>query len=89
MGGIGLPELLIALVIIMIIFGAGKLPSLGSSFGNTIRNFKRSIKEPDNQEVSIENISESAGGGNSDAARVIPETLDGTRSKTPNNPNDS
>jgi len=43
--GIGFPELMIILVIIMIIFGAGKLPEIGSAFGNSIRNFKKSMKE--------------------------------------------
>ena len=37
MMGIGFPELMIILVIIMIIFGAGKLPEIGSAFGNSIR----------------------------------------------------
>jgi len=45
MMGIGFPELMIILVIIMIIFGAGKLPEIGSAFGNSIRNFKKSMKE--------------------------------------------
>jgi len=45
MMGIGFPELMIILVIIMIIFGAGKLPEIGSAFGNSIKNFKKSMKE--------------------------------------------
>jgi TatA/E family protein of Tat protein translocase len=36
---------MIILVIIMIIFGAGKLPEIGSAFGNSIKNFKKSMKE--------------------------------------------
>ena len=53
MMGIGFPELMIILVIIMIIFGAGKLPEIGSAFGNSIRNFKKSIKdaEQENEEL--------------------------------------
>lgn len=47
MMGIGFPELMIILVIIMIIFGAGKLPDIGSAFGNSIKNFKKSMKEAD------------------------------------------
>ncbi len=47
MMGIGFPELMIILVIIMIIFGAGKLPEIGNAFGNSIRNFKKSMKEAD------------------------------------------
>jgi len=45
MMGIGFPELMIILVIIMIIFGAGKLPEIGSAFGRSIKNFKSSMKE--------------------------------------------
>jgi TatA/E family protein of Tat protein translocase len=45
MMGIGFPELMIILVIIMIIFGAGKLPEIGNAFGTSIKNFKKSMKE--------------------------------------------
>ena len=51
MMGIGFPELMIILVIIMIIFGAGKLPEIGSAFGNSIRNFKKSMKDAENEEL--------------------------------------
>ena len=43
-GSLGLPELLIILLIVIIIFGAGKLPQLGRGLGDGIRNFKDSIK---------------------------------------------
>jgi sec-independent protein translocase protein TatA len=43
-GTIGLPELLIILVIVIIIFGAGKLPQLGRGLGEGIRNFRNSLK---------------------------------------------
>lgn len=57
MMGIGFPELMIILVIIMIIFGAGKLPEIGSAFGNSIRNFKKSMKDA---EESTEELPEEA-----------------------------
>ncbi|MCL6583085.1 MAG: twin-arginine translocase TatA/TatE family subunit [bacterium] len=38
--GIGLTELLVILIIVLIIFGAGKLPEIGSGLGKAIRNFK-------------------------------------------------
>ncbi|MHB8092983.1 MAG: twin-arginine translocase TatA/TatE family subunit [Syntrophales bacterium] len=52
MFGIGMPELLIILVIILIIFGAGKLPEIGSALGKTIRNFKKSSNEPNEIDVT-------------------------------------
>jgi len=54
MFGLGIPELLIILLIILIIFGAGKLPQIGEGLGKGIRNFKKSIKEDENQERSSE-----------------------------------
>ena len=43
MGRIGIPELLIILAIIILIFGANRLPELGRGVGKGIRNFKESI----------------------------------------------
>ena len=44
-GGIGMPELIIILVIILVIFGAGKLPEIGAGLGKGITNFKKASKE--------------------------------------------
>jgi sec-independent protein translocase protein TatA len=44
MGSIGMPELIVILVIVMIIFGAGKLPQIGENLGKAIRNFKNSTQ---------------------------------------------
>lgn len=47
MFGIGIPELVIILVIILVIFGAGKLPEIGGGLGKAIRNFRQATKESD------------------------------------------
>ena len=57
MMGIGFPELMVILIIIMIIFGAGKLPEIGSAFGRSIKNFKGSMKEAEAEDLPIENTS--------------------------------
>jgi sec-independent protein translocase protein TatA len=43
MFGLGMQELIVILVIVLIIFGAGKLPDVGRSLGEGIRNFKKGL----------------------------------------------
>ena len=49
MFGFGHWEILIILVIAMIIFGAGKLPEIGSGLGNAIRNFKKGVSKVESE----------------------------------------
>jgi sec-independent protein translocase protein TatA len=47
-GSLGLPELLIILAIVVLLFGAARLPQLGKALGDTVRNFKKgSTSDPD------------------------------------------
>ncbi len=46
-GSLGITELILILAIVLIIFGAGKLPQLGEGVGKAIRGFKKSVHEAD------------------------------------------
>ena len=46
-GSLGITELILILVIVLVIFGAGKLPQLGEGFGKAIKGFKKSVNEAD------------------------------------------
>jgi sec-independent protein translocase protein TatA len=50
MGRIGIPELMIILAIVILIFGANRLPELGRGIGKGIRNFKDATKNADDDE---------------------------------------
>ncbi len=56
MFGIGMPELLVILVIILIIFGAGKLPEIGAGMGKAIRNFKTATTDAERKEDEKQRI---------------------------------
>jgi sec-independent protein translocase protein TatA len=50
LGPLGLPEMLIILAIVILIFGANRLPELGRGIGAGIRNFKSGIKDDDKKD---------------------------------------
>lgn len=54
MFGLGTQELLIILVLVMVIFGAGKLPQVGEALGKGIRNFKKGVNEA--QELGLADL---------------------------------
>ena len=67
MPGIGVPELIIVLVILLIIFGPKRLPGLGRSLGSGMKEFKDSItgksKDDDDDERPALNAAEAAPAG--------------------------
>lgn len=50
MGRLGLPELFIILAIVIVIFGANRLPGLGRGIGDAIRNFKDGMRDKDDKD---------------------------------------
>ncbi len=50
--GLGMSELLVILLIVVLFFGGKKLPQLGSSIGESIKNFKKGMKEDDTDKKS-------------------------------------
>ena len=52
MFGLGISELLVILVIVLIVFGAGRLPEIGEGLGRGIRNFRKQMKTPDEIDIT-------------------------------------
>ncbi len=52
MFGFGLPEMLVVLAIVLVVFGAGKLPGIGSALGRSIRNFKKASEGKEEIELN-------------------------------------
>ncbi len=50
--GLGMGELIIILVIVLVIFGAGKLPEIGSSLGKGIKSFKEAVEGEEKKEAA-------------------------------------
>ena len=73
MFGLGIGELLVILVIVLIIFGAGKLPEIGEGLGRGIRSFRKEMHKPDEIDVTPKPGSESAAAPD-DAERRGPQT---------------
>jgi sec-independent protein translocase protein TatA len=55
MFGLGVWELLLILLIVLVIFGAGRLPQIGAGIGKGVRNFKKSLKGEDEIDITPTN----------------------------------
>jgi len=64
MFGIGTQELLLILFLVLIIFGAKKLPEIGSGLGRAIRNFRQASEEPDEIDVTPKKEKQNIGSEN-------------------------
>ena len=53
---IGVPELVIILVIVMFVFGAGKLPEVGRALGRTIRDFRQNVSDVEEPAKPVEAV---------------------------------
>jgi sec-independent protein translocase protein TatA len=51
MFGLGMQELVVIMVIVIVLFGATRLPQIGSGIGQAIRNFKQGVNEANNTEI--------------------------------------
>lgn len=54
MFGFGMPELIVILVIVLVVFGAGRLPEIGAALGKSIRNFKKASDGKEEIEIKAE-----------------------------------
>lgn len=54
MGGFGWPEILIIMVIVVLIFGVGKIADVGPALGKAIRGFRDAVKDDEEQEEEVE-----------------------------------
>ena len=61
--GIGTQELLLILVVVLLIFGAKKLPEIGGGLGRAIRNFRRASSEPDEIDITPKDKKEPSSSG--------------------------
>ena len=52
MFGFGMPELIVVLVIVLVVFGAGRLPEIGGALGKSIRNFKKATDGKDEIDIT-------------------------------------
>ena len=57
-GSLGFTELILILFIVLIIFGAGKLPQLGEGVGKAIKGFKKSVNQAEAVDLEAQNVAE-------------------------------
>ena len=73
-GSLGFTELILILVIVLIIFGAGKLPQLGEGLGKAIKGFKKSVHEADAIEAEAQAAAQQAAAPQASTATAAPRS---------------
>ncbi len=56
MGGFGVPELLIILVIVIVLFGASRLAGIGSAMGGSIREFRKNVRDDEDSKTTTTTV---------------------------------
>lgn len=79
-GRIGIGQILIILAIFVVLFGYKKLPELGKGLGQALRNFKKSVEEPDEIDITPEKKADPAHTG---TAAPEPEKAEASKSEVP------
>ncbi len=74
-GSLGFTELILILVIVLIIFGAGKLPQLGEGVGKAIKGFKKSVQEAEQYDLDPQAQTEEGMAGSTGAPQQIPQPV--------------
>ena len=72
-GSLGFTELILILMIVLIIFGAGKLPQLGEGLGKAIKGFKKSVHEADAIEADAQAAAQQAAAPQAVTAAPTPQ----------------
>lgn len=69
MFGLGMQELVIILVIVLVLFGANRLPEIGKGIGQAIKSFKKATSEPDEIDITPKNPVDEKKGENKEEAK--------------------
>lgn len=82
-GSLGFTELILILVIVLIIFGAGKLPQLGEGVGKAIKGFKKSVQEAEAFDVDPQAQTAEASSPPTGAPSQIPQPVQSSSVENP------